>query len=293
MVPLSGRRMCAGGRARIEAMKTSTEARQRFRGSASGAGGMTVVNAISSGRLPRWLRVALVASLLGLACGAGLLAYRQATQPKTLTIVAGSLDGYVPRFMTAIAARMAAANAPVRLKVVAKANTLDAVKAFVAGEADLAIARADAVDLPAARAVLVVTHGVVMMIAVAGSIDSIDDLKGKTVGVIGADVNRQIVSLLRKEYDLDDAKVRFRDVAFSDVAKVIQARQVHAILAVLPVSPWYLAMLRDLFPRNAKVKPALVPITRPVRSRRSPGPTRATICRRARCAACRRCRTRT
>lgn len=221
---------------------------------------MTVVDAISSGRLPRWLRVALVASLLALAGGAGLLVWRQATKPQTLTIVAGSLDGYVPRFMSAVAARMAVANAPIRLKVVDKGNTLDAVKAFAAGEADLAIARADAVDLPSARAVLVVTHGVVMMIAVAGSIDSIEDLKGRTVGVVGADVNRQIVTLLRKEYELDHANVRFIDVALADVGKVIQARQVHAILAVLPISPWYLGLLRDLFPRNAKIKPTLLPI---------------------------------
>ena len=216
--------------------------------------------AITSERLPRWLRVALVTGLVVLACGVGLLAYRHATQPKTLTVAAGSLDGYVPRFMSAIAARMAASNSPVRLKVIDKGNTVEAVKSFMAGEADLAIARADAPGVTTARAVLVMTHAVVLIISLTGSIDSVEDLKGKTIGVVDADINRQIVSVITKEYDLDHAKVRFINVAFSDAAKAIQAKQVHAILMVLPISPRYLVLLRDLFPRNAKFKPALVPL---------------------------------
>ena len=162
--------------------------------------------------------------------------------------------------MSAIAARMASSNSPVRLKVIDKGNTVEAVKSFMAGEADLAIARADAPGVSTARAVLVMTHAVVLIISLTSSIDSVEDLKGKTVGVVGADINRQIVSDITKEYDLDHAKVRFIDVAFSDAAKAIQAKQVHAILMVMPISPRYLALLRDLFPRNAKFKPTLIPI---------------------------------
>ena len=104
MAPLSGRRI--GIRAgHGPGAEESTSAGPRHQGIAGGTGSMTVVNAISSGRLPRWLRVTLVASLLALACGVGLLAYRHTTQPKTLTVAAGSLDGYVPRYMSAIAAR--------------------------------------------------------------------------------------------------------------------------------------------------------------------------------------------
>ena len=216
--------------------------------------------AITSRRLPRWLRVTLVAGLVALACGVGLLSYRHSTQPKTLTVAAGSLDGYVPRFMSAIAARMASSNSPVRLKVIDKGNTVEAVNSFMAGEADLAIVRADAPGASTARAVLVMTHAVVLIISLSSSIDGIEDLRGKTVGVVGADINRKIVSDITKEYDLEHAKVRFIDVAFSDAAKAIQAKQVHAILMVMPISPWYLALLRDLFPRNAKFKPTLIPI---------------------------------
>ena len=54
--------------------------------------------AITSGRLPRRLRVALLTGLVMLACGAGVLAYRHVTHPKTLTVAAGSLSGIsIPR----------------------------------------------------------------------------------------------------------------------------------------------------------------------------------------------------
>ena len=109
-------------------------------------------------------RFVLVLGLGILAAGAGLFGYRYITQPTTLTIAAGSLDGDMPRIMSAIAARMASTNAPVRLKVVEKATAPEAAKEFAAGKVDLAIARADTVDLSIARTVLTVTHGVVLIV---------------------------------------------------------------------------------------------------------------------------------
>jgi uncharacterized membrane protein YdbT with pleckstrin-like domain len=64
---------------------------------------LSVIAAIATGRLPRWLRAVLVVGLAVLAGGAGLFAYRQFATPTTLTVAAGSLDGDVPRFMAALA----------------------------------------------------------------------------------------------------------------------------------------------------------------------------------------------
>ena len=162
---------------------------------AIGAGLATVLVAIATGRLPRWLRIVLVAGLAILACGAGLFGYRYATHPRMLTVAAGSFDGDVPRFMSAIAARMAATGSPVRLNVIDKGTALEAAKAFSAGEVDLAISRADIGNLSAAETVLVITHGVVLIIAPPGSsITSINDLKGNTVGIVGGEVNHNIVN---------------------------------------------------------------------------------------------------
>jgi TRAP transporter TAXI family solute receptor len=226
-----------------------------------GAGLIAALMAIMSGRLPRWLRVLLVVGLVGLGSGAGLYAYRYVSNPTVLTVAAGSLDGDVPRLMSAIATRMAANGSPVKLKVVDKGTAEGAAKALAAGEAELAITRADVVDLSVARAVLVMTHGVVLIVVPPGSsIESVDDLKGKVVGAVGLDANRHVISAITKEYDLERAKVTFKDVAPTDVAKALQSKQVHAILVVMPIAEKYLSLLRNSFPPSAKGKPGLVPI---------------------------------
>jgi TRAP transporter TAXI family solute receptor len=235
--------------------------REQYQQVAVAAGALAIIVALVSGRLPRWLRVVLVLSLATLVAAAGLFAYRHVTQPTTLTIAASSLDGDVPRLLSAIAARMAATNAPVRLKVVDKGTAPEATKEFANGKADLAVARADILDFSIARAVLTMTHGVVLIVVPPGSsIKSMDDLKGKTVGVIAADTNHQVIAAITKEYALDAAKVQFKDLIPADVPRAFQAKQIQALLVVMPISEKYLALLREAFPRTAKGSLGLVPI---------------------------------
>ena len=235
--------------------------REQYQQVAVVAGALAVLVALMSGRLPRWLRVVLVLSLGILAAGAVLFGYRYITQPTTLTIATGSLDGDVPRIMSAIAVRMASTNAPVRLKVVEKATAQEAAKEFAAGEVDLAIARADTIDLSLARTVLTVTHGVVLIVVPPASpIEDMDGLKGKTVGVLAGDTNRQVIAAVTKEYALESAKVNFKDVTPTEVPQAFQTRQIQALLVVMPLSEKYIAMLREIFPRNAKASFGLVPI---------------------------------
>jgi len=235
--------------------------REQYQQLAIGAAILAIIAAIATGRLPRWLRVTLVVGLVALAAGAALYAYRYATGPTTLSVAAGSVDGDAPRFMTAIASRMAAANSPVRLKVIEKPTALEAGNAFSAGDVDLAVTRVDIGDLSGAQTVVVFGRGVVLIIAPPGSsLTSIDDLKGKTVGVVGGQINHKIVDVLNKEYDLDRAKVQFKDLVLTDVQHAIKSRQVNALLIVMPITEKYLGLLRNLFPRNAKSGPTLIPI---------------------------------
>src|ERR1700676_776272 len=154
--------------------------------------------------LPLWLRLVLLVGAVGLASGASLLAYRYYTRPVTLSVAVGSIDGEAAKAMSAIASRLASDNAPVRLKVIDSGTALEAAKAFSAGKADLAVVRGDVGDLSQAQAVVVVSHVVVLMIVPPGStIDSIDKLKGRRVGVISGEDNAGMVDLLRREYGLD------------------------------------------------------------------------------------------
>ena len=151
-------------------------------------------------RVPQWMRALLVGCLVVLVTGAGLFAYRHFTAPKTMTIAAGSFDGEAARLMSAIATQLTKTGAGIRLKIVDTGTELGASEAFSAGKVDLAIVRADVGDLSAARTVVLVTYGVVMILVPPGSsIKHMEDLKGKTVGVVGGDINQRVVEVLTQE----------------------------------------------------------------------------------------------
>jgi TRAP-type uncharacterized transport system substrate-binding protein len=211
-------------------------------------------------KLPLWLRFVLVLGAIGLASGASLLAYRYYTRPVTLSVAVGSIDGEAAKAMSALASQLVTTNAPVRLKVIDSGTALEAAKAFSAGKVDLAVVRGDVGDLSQAHAVVVVSHVVVLLIAPPGSsIDSIDKLKGRRVGVIGGDANAKIVDVLSKEFGLDRAKV-FKDIALPDARGAIQSKEVSALLVVIPLSEKYLSLLRGFFQQGPKSLPVLIPI---------------------------------
>ena len=162
-------------------------------------------------KLPTWLRVVLVAGVFVLATGAALFAYHWYNKPVTLTIAVGSLDGEAGKVMSAIAARLVAMNAPVRLKAIETGSALEAAKAFSSGTADLAVVRGDVGDLSQAQAVIVVAKAVVLLIAPPGSpISDVPGLKRRTVGVVGGEINQKVVDVLSREYDLAKANVTFK-----------------------------------------------------------------------------------
>jgi TRAP transporter TAXI family solute receptor len=210
--------------------------------------------------LPLWLRLVLLAGVVGLASGASLLAYRYYTRPVTLSVAVGSIDGEAAKAMSAIASRLVSTNAPVRLKVIDSGTALEAANAFAAGKADLAVVRGDVGDLSQAQAVVVVSHVVLLIIAPPGSsIDSIDKLKGRRVGVVSGEANAKIVDVLSREYGLDRAKV-FKDIALPDARRAIQSKEVNALLVVIPLAGKYLSLVRDFFQQGPKASPVLIPI---------------------------------
>jgi TRAP-type uncharacterized transport system substrate-binding protein len=148
----------------------------------------------------------------------------------------------------------------VRLKIIDVGTALEAAKEFAAGKVDLAVVRGDVGDLSQAQAVIVLSHVVVLVIAPPGStIDSIDKLKGRRVGVIGGEANTKVVDVLSKEYGLDRAKV-FKDIAMSDARRAVQSKEVSALLVVIPLAQKYLSLVRNFFQQGPKALPVLIPI---------------------------------
>jgi TRAP-type uncharacterized transport system substrate-binding protein len=216
---------------------------------------------MNSMKLPTWLRIVLVAGLFVLATGAGLFAYRWFNKPVSLTIAVGSLDGEAGKVMSAIASRLIAMNAPVRLQALETGSALGAANAFSSGKAELAVVRGDVGDLSQAQAVIVVAKAVALLIAPPGSpISDVPGLKRRTVGVVGGEINRQVVDVLTREYDLTKAAVVFKNIAPADTRRAIETKEVGAILIVIPLTEKYLTLVRNLFPQNGKANPVLIPI---------------------------------
>jgi TRAP-type uncharacterized transport system substrate-binding protein len=202
----------------------------------------------------------LLAGVVVLVMGASLLGYRYYTRPVTLTVAVGSIDGEAAKAMSTIASRLVSTNAAVRLKVIDSGTALEAAKAFSEGKVDLAVVRGDVGDLSQARAVIIVSHVVLLIIAPPGStIDSMDKLKGHRVGVVGGAANSRIVDVLSKEYGLDRANV-FKDIVLSDARGAIQSKEVSALLVVIPLAEQYLSLVRGFFQQGPKALPVLIPI---------------------------------
>ena len=214
----------------------------------------------TSVRLPLWLRFVLLVGVAILASSAGFFAYRYYTHPVMLTVAVGSIDGEAAKAMSAIAGRLVTINAPVRLTVVDAGTVLAASSMFSSGKVDLAVVRGDVGDLSQAQAVVVVSHIVALVIAPPGSpIDSIDKLKGHSVGVIGEEANSRLLDALSKEYGLVRAKV-FKDVALTDARHALQSKQISALLVVIPLSQKYLSLVRGFFQQGTKLLPVLIAI---------------------------------
>jgi TRAP-type uncharacterized transport system substrate-binding protein len=212
-------------------------------------------------QLQPWLKVALVGAATALAVGAGVFGYRYFTYPVTLTVAAGSSDGYAAQIMSSIAGRLTQTGSPVRLKVVPVDSAFDAAKAFSAGKVDLAIVRADIGDLSEVRSVVLMAHAVVLILVPPGSaIDGIDALKGETVGVVGGEANHPVVDAIKQEYDLTTKKVVFKDLALADVPQALRSKQVNAVLFVAPPTEKYLSIIRSAFQGYGKKTPTPIAI---------------------------------
>src|SRR6202161_2638036 len=101
--------------------------------------------------MPLWVRAILLAGVVCIVAGAGLIAYRLYQRPQTLSIAVGAFDGEGKQSASIIAGQFATTDSTIRFKVENSGTALDAAKAFAAGTADLAVVRADAVDRQQAR----------------------------------------------------------------------------------------------------------------------------------------------
>ena len=212
-------------------------------------------------RMPFWLRVVSLVGVIIFCTAAGLYGYRWYNRPVPLTVAVGSADGEAAKAMQAIASQLTSDGAPLRLKIIDTGTAVEAGKQFAAGKVDLAVVRGDVGDLSQAQAIVVLAPMTALLIAPPGSsIDSIDKLKGRTVGVLGGEANAKIVEVLNNAFDLARGKTVFKDLSLQDARQAVQSKQISALLVVIPLTEKYLSLAKGLFPQGAKTTPVLIPI---------------------------------
>jgi TRAP-type uncharacterized transport system substrate-binding protein len=212
-------------------------------------------------RMPFWLRILSLLGVVLICTGAGLFGYRWYNRPVTLTVAIGSIDGEGAKAMSAVASQLVADGAPVRLKVIDTGTSVESGKQFNAGAVDLAAVRGDVGDLSQAQAIVVLSHLAVLLIAPPGSsIDSIDKLKGHTVGVLGGEANARIVDVLNNSYNLVRNKTVFKNLSLEEARQAVQSKAVSALLVVIPLTEKYLTLVKGFFPQGSKAVPVLIPI---------------------------------
>jgi TRAP-type uncharacterized transport system substrate-binding protein len=210
--------------------------------------------------LPFWARALLLAGIVGIVLGAGLVAWRVLAGPTTLSLAVGSFDGEAAKIASIVADRLEATRSSVRLKIVPTDSVFDSAAAFASGKTDLAIVRADVGDLSQARSVVLVNKSVLMILALPGSpVTSIEKMKGRTIGVVGGEINQKIVDALKKQYDLGD-KVVFKNLTPADTPRAIQSKEASAFLFVVPLTEKYLSLVRRFFRGRNDSFPTLVAI---------------------------------
>ncbi len=212
-------------------------------------------------KLPVWLRATMVAGIAILVASASLFAWRWYIRPTTLTIAVGSLDGEANRVVSALAGKFAQQKAAVRLSMVEVGSAADAANEFSSDKVDLAVVRGDIGDFSQGQAVAIVAHTVVWLVAPPGStLSEIASLKRITVGVVGGDINKRLVKVLTDQFGLARSGVTFKNLGPGEVRRMIESREVRAVLIVMPLAERYLSLLRGLFPQSGKTGLVLIEI---------------------------------
>jgi TRAP transporter TAXI family solute receptor len=188
---------------------------------------------------------------LTLLTGAGLYVYRL---PTTLVIAVGVPGSDDERLVSGIAQRLAAENAPLRLKLLPRENPATAATALDNGEADLAVIRSDLTIPGSARAIAIFHRNVVLLMAgPSAKVKRVSDLAGKTIGVIGhPGMNDGILDTILKQHNIALSAVQVVTLRPSEVPDVMRTKRIDAFLAVGPLEGRPIAEALGAFARSGR-----------------------------------------
>jgi TRAP transporter TAXI family solute receptor len=184
----------------------------------------------------RQLPLAAIATLLGLI-GLSVLVYYIATQPTTLRLAVGPVANENVRTVTAAIQTLQREREPFRLRLVLTEGAVQSAQAVDEGKADLALVRTD-ISYPRSGAAVAVMHtDHVILIAPGGGATRVEDLSGKTVGLVrDHSGNREILRIVAQQAGLDPASISAIPVRQSELRSALDQGRIAAVLVVGPIT---------------------------------------------------------
>ncbi len=158
-------------------------------------------------------------------------------RPTTLTVAVSSTDTDDIDLVRAAASLLDRRHRDLRLTILQESGVAAAAKALDAGDADLAVVRAD-VAMPSKGGTVVLTHkdAAVLMAPGGGGVDKIEDLEGKRVGMLsGRPGDARLFEAALQQYDVAPDRVATVPLNAQDVGTALAAKTVDAVFAVGPL----------------------------------------------------------
>jgi TRAP transporter TAXI family solute receptor len=180
-------------------------------------------------RRPILIAIAGGLVLIGVAVVGAYLFLR----PSVLRVAVGPPGSDDYKLMAA-AAQLAAKDGSLRLHLVGQASASASADALERGDADLAVVRSDEA-MPANGLTAIILHRNAAVLVAPGRspVHQIGDLRGRTVGIIGAGAaNEHLLDTILQQYGVPPELVGRLQTSQTEVTKQLQQKRIDAVLAV-------------------------------------------------------------
>lgn len=185
------------------------------------------------GSARRWLAAA---TLLLFIAGAGAALWRAYAHATTLTIAVGPEASEDWKLASAFARALAADHAHVRVNLLPTSGPIESAGKLNAGEAQLAILRADSPASDRTRLLAVLHRDFVVLAAPDRTkIDGFAKLKGRRLGIIGPPgANDALLAVLMQHNGMGPNDLQTVPLSPADVVTALRTRRVDAVLVTVP-----------------------------------------------------------
>ena len=180
----------------------------------------------------------------------------------TLRVAIGPVGSDGQKFLAAFVRSAADAHPRVRLQIAPMADRETSAKALTTGAADLAVVRSDDLTSTTGQTIAILQRDVVgLVIPSHAAIEKVEDLAGKTIGLMQAPAgDERILDQILEYYQVPTQRVNRVVLAHGEIGPAIRQKRVAAIFAIGPAGPGVLADVVTAVAKVSKAAPDILDI---------------------------------